>query len=108
VWAAFEANGGVYTTTARVDLHIDLSATGVPDRPPTAFGLSACHPNPFARGTTMRLALPTACPVTVRVCSPAGRSVRALVDAPMPVGEHAIRWDGADGSGRRVARGCIS
>lgn len=103
--AAFEANGGAYTTTARIDRHIDLSATGAQDEIPTALSLSPCHLNPFTRGTTMRLALPTAWPVAVRVYSPAGRLVRTLVDAPMPAGEHVIRWDGADGSGRRVASG---
>ena len=105
VWAAFEANGGTYAATARIDLHIDLTGTGIDDQIPSAFHLSPCHPNPFARGTTMRLALPAPSPVTVRIYNPSGRLVRTLVDAPLAAGEHPLVWDGADGAGRRVASG---
>lgn len=106
LWAAFEANGGAYTTTARFDIRIDLSGTGVQDDPvPTVFSLSPCHPNPFTQGATMRLALPVPERVTVRIYDPAGRLVRTLVDRPMPAGEHRLAWDGTDGSGRRVASG---
>jgi hypothetical protein len=105
VWAAFSANGGVYATTARLDLHIDLSGTGVDDPIPVAFRLHPMSPNPFAQGSTVRLALPAPERVTVRVYDPSGRLVRTLVDAPLPAGEHRLDWDGRDASGRRVASG---
>jgi hypothetical protein len=106
LWAAFEANGGAYTTTARCDVHIDLSGTGVEDGVvPSVFSLSPCHPNPFTSGATMRLALPAPERVTVRIYDPAGRLVRMLVDEAMPAGEHSLAWDGRDGSGRHVASG---
>jgi hypothetical protein len=106
LWAAFEANGGVYSTTARLDVHIDLSGTGAHGAvEPTTFSLSPCRPNPFTQGATMRLALPEAGQATVKVYDPAGRLVRTLVDEPLPAGEHALAWDGKDATGRRVASG---
>jgi hypothetical protein len=103
-WAAFEANGGAYTTTARFDVRIDLSGTGV-DQPPARFSLSRCYPNPSAGGSTMVLALPSSERVTVRIYDPAGRLVRTLADNQMAAGEHRFVWDGRDGSGRGVASG---
>jgi hypothetical protein len=106
MWAAFEANGGAYTVTARLDVHIDLSSTGVDDGDlHSAFRLYPSHPNPFAHGSTIRLALPAPERVMVRIYSSSGRVVRTLVDEPMPAGEHRFVWDGTDDSRRRVASG---
>jgi hypothetical protein len=103
-WVAIEANGGAYTTTARFDVRIDLSGTGV-ESAPSRFAFSRCYPNPFAAGSAMMLALPSSERVTVRIYDPAGRLVRTLADKQMPAGEHRFVWDGTDSSGRNVASG---
>ncbi len=106
LWARIDANEGTYSGAARIDLHIDLSATGAADEPETAiFRFRPCYPNPFTLDTTMHLTLPATEPVTVRIYNPAGRLVTTLVDAPLAAGRHLIRWDGTDGTGNRVASG---
>jgi flagellar hook assembly protein FlgD len=34
-----------------------------------------------------------------------GQRVRTLVDAELPAGTHAVRWDGTDQQGQRAATG---
>jgi len=106
LWAHVTANGGNYTSVARLDLHIDLTATGVEHgETPAVFRFRPAYPNPFADDTRMTLALPSPERVTVRIYSANGRLVRTLVDAPLEAGRHVIPWDGADRSGSRVASG---
>ena len=105
LWAQVTANGGTYTGAGRIDIHIDLTATGVDDAVPAVFSLRAGYPNPFAASTRMQLSLPTRERVTARVYDPSGRLVKTLVDAPLDAGEHFLPWDGTDGSGNRVASG---
>lgn len=85
-------------------------ATGLPDVEdddlgPATLRLSPGCPNPFTSGATMQLALSGPGRVTVKICDPAGRLVRTLVDDSLPAGEHRLAWDGRDCSGRHVASG---
>jgi hypothetical protein len=106
LWANVTANAGGYATAARIDVHIDLTGTGIEDGEPAAiFRFHPARPNPFSGDTRMTLSLPAPENVTVRIYSAAGRLVRTLVDAELLAGEHAIRWDGAHGRGSRVASG---
>jgi hypothetical protein len=106
LWVLFEANGGGYTGSARIDLEIDLSGSGVDDEiQPSVFSLSRCAPNPFGRSTAMSLTLPSPEAVSVRIYSPAGRLVRTIEHSSLPAGEHSIHWDGTDNAGSRVASG---
>jgi hypothetical protein len=106
LWVMFEANGGSYTGSARIDIEIDLSGSGVDDElPSSVFSLSRCAPNPFGRSTEMSLTLPSPEAVSVRIYSPAGRLVRTIEHSSLGAGEHSIRWDGTDGTGSRVASG---
>jgi hypothetical protein len=105
LWAEVTANGGAYTGAGRVDVHIDMTGTGVDDQVPSVFSLRPGYPNPFSAGTRMQLALPGPEKVAARVYNTAGRLVKTLVDAPLPAGEHPLRWDGTDEGGRRVASG---
>jgi flagellar hook assembly protein FlgD len=43
--------------------------------------------------------------VRLRVFDASGRSVRDLVDGRLEGGRHAVRWDGRDTDGRRLATG---
>ncbi len=71
----------------------------------TRFALSRPTPNPFSRAAELRFAVPQASPVSVEVFDVSGRLVRTLVSGALPAGEHAVRWDGANGAGHRVGAG---
>lgn len=72
---------------------------------PTTFALEAAYPNPFAAQTTLTLRLAEAGPVTLSVYDVQGRAVATLVDRPMAVGEHQVRWDGTAADGRPLPAG---
>jgi hypothetical protein len=104
LWALVDANGGSYSAPVRCDLHINLSATGVPDTP-LAFAVRHPSPNPFTGTTTVALALPDPAPVTLSVYDIAGRLVRRIDRGVLAAGSHTLRWDGRDGNGRSVGCG---
>jgi hypothetical protein len=56
--------------------------------------LVASAPNPFARETTIRLAVAREGRVRVAVFDAAGREVATLVDEVRGPGEHRVAWDG--------------
>lgn len=62
-------------------------------------------PNPFARETAVRFELPRPVDVSLRIYDVSGRRVRTLARGRRTAGAHQVRWDGRDGSGRRVAGG---
>jgi hypothetical protein len=113
LWASVSANGGTYSGSGRIDVHIDLSSTGhidlsstgVTEGRPSVFSLRPGYPNPFASSTRLELALPTPERVSGRVYSPSGRLVRTLLDKELPAGEHLLGWNGKDERGRSVASG---
>jgi hypothetical protein len=73
----------------------------------TAFAFAGPFPNPSrpAAGTTFELLVPRDTRATVEIWNVAGRRIRTLLDGPAPRGAHALRWDGRDEAGRRVASG---
>ncbi len=84
------------------------SFSSVPDvdRAVTEFALYPNFPNPFNPRTVIRYALPESAPVTLRVYSVDGRTVRTLmVSSSQPAGYHERVWDGADDSGQAAATG---
>jgi hypothetical protein len=63
-------------------------------------------PNPFGPSTVIRYELPVEASVHLTIHSAGGRVVRTLVDnESRGAGPHAVRWDGRDDSGRKVAAG---
>ncbi len=72
---------------------------------PTASMLHQNIPNPFNPATTIKFALPAAVRVDLRIYDVRGTLVRALVDGELPAGNHAVLWDGRDGSNQQVASG---
>jgi len=85
------------------------SATGVRNGGragmPAGYALHQNHPNPFNAGTEIRYRLPREERVSLRIYNTLGQEVRVLVDRAVPAGEHAIHWDGRDGSGSPAASG---
>jgi photosystem II stability/assembly factor-like uncharacterized protein len=59
---------------------------------PVAFALEPNEPNPFARQTTIRFALPSAAHVRLEVFDLAGRRVATLIDGERPAGRHAASF----------------
>lgn len=61
--------------------------------------------NPIPSGTPLRFALARPGPARLAVYDVRGAVVRVLVAAPLGAGEHAVAWDGFDGTGRRLPSG---
>jgi hypothetical protein len=75
---------------------------GVPDA--DVFAVSN-YPNPFNPATTIKLNLPKAGEVSLKVFNVRGELVRTLVDGPMVAGQHSIEWNGTNDQGSQVASG---
>ena len=65
----------------------------------------AAWPNPFARRTSVKLAVPRASTGAVRVFDVQGKEVRTLAEGLFQPGERTIEWDGRDASGGTAAAG---
>jgi hypothetical protein len=63
------------------------------------------NPNPFSPGTTVQYRLVSPADVRLTVHDTTGRIVRMLTEERLPVGPHAVLWDGRDDSGHRLASG---
>ncbi|MEO5987925.1 MAG: FlgD immunoglobulin-like domain containing protein, partial [Candidatus Eisenbacteria bacterium] len=63
--------------------------------------------NPMRPGleSTVRLTLTKRDRVEILLLDLSGRTVRTLASREFSAGEHALRWDGTDDAGRRLARG---
>jgi len=73
---------------------------------PAAYELSQNFPNPFNPATAMRLGLPAAGNVTLKIYDTLGREIRTLLrNAAKSPGFHIAVWDGKDESGVAVASG---
>jgi hypothetical protein len=71
----------------------------------TSLAWRAAWPNPFARRTSVRLAVPRAATGAVRVFDIQGKEVRTLAEGVFQPGERTIEWDGRDASGGLTAAG---
>jgi hypothetical protein len=72
---------------------------------PTRFALRLTSATPAANGARFSLELPSAGEADVAVFDLAGARVAWLVHGPLPVGRHAIVWDGRHADGSRAAPG---
>jgi hypothetical protein len=63
------------------------------------------RPNPFNPSTTITYRIAESAPIRLRLFDVSGRLVATLVDDVVATGEHHVRWDGMDDSGRPVASG---
>lgn len=68
-------------------------------------GASAPAPNPFRAGTAIRFTSAQAGDAELVVYDLLGRRQRTLLHETLPAGEHAVRWDGRDDAGAKVAPG---
>lgn len=65
----------------------------------------APSPNPSRGPVTFAIALPHASRARVQVLDVTGRRVANVFDDALTAGEHTLRWDGRDASGRAVESG---
>jgi hypothetical protein len=72
---------------------------------PLAFRVYPARPSPFNPSTVIAYDLPAPLHVRMEIYNPLGRLVAVLVDGPRPAGRHAVRWDGGNQGGQRVASG---
>jgi hypothetical protein len=73
--------------------------------PPTRFALRLTSATPARDGARLSLELPSAGDADVAVYDLAGARVARLVHGPLPLGRHAIVWDGLRSDGSRAAPG---
>lgn len=85
------------------DLTGGQSAVG--DGPPLASRPLRAAPNPFNPRTRLFFSLDEGGAVCINIHDVAGRQVRTLLDENLAAGEHAVRWNGLDDSGRSCASG---
>jgi hypothetical protein len=82
--------------------------TEVENRPPM-YQLSQNYPNPFNSETVIWYYLPDVgyqpAKVEITIYNLLGKRVKSLVNGREYPGEHKIRWDGKDDSGKEVASG---
>ena len=104
----------LYYAVMAQDIHKNLSErsqvtvpgpTGIVPVVPTAYALEQNIPNPFNPATTIRFSLPEAGQVRLVIYNVSGQVVRTLLNQEMPVGFHAVTWDGTDSYGRQLSSG---
>ncbi|HEU4929300.1 MAG TPA: FlgD immunoglobulin-like domain containing protein [Candidatus Krumholzibacteria bacterium] len=97
------SNASNSPTTFRVVLD---NLTPVDDTPANGFDIVGVVPNPFNPSTMIRFVVPRTLAVNADVWSVTGERVRTLAQGlTYPAGEHALRWDGRNTGGERVASG---
>jgi hypothetical protein len=102
----FDEEGALGSDASDGDFRIREGVIGTEPAPePTLFVLHQNAPNPFTASTVIRYDLPEEAAVTVRFYDVSGRRVQELPQGVQPAGQHAVSWDGRDGSGRPVAAG---
>jgi hypothetical protein len=85
----------------------NASTVGAPalDPVPRVFAARIAGPNPSRGATAIAFDLPRAGRGEVTLHTVDGRMVRTLLDAPLGIGRHTVRWDGTDREGRVVPPG---
>ena len=89
------------------DFSLRAAGTGIPDSglAPALAHLHPAAPNPFNPATDLRFTLDRDGRVALAIYDARGRRVRTFPDAAYPAGDHALRWNGRDDTGRQVASG---
>jgi hypothetical protein len=100
IMAMLDTRGGPFTDGGKWQ-----PVPKTPDDTDGGVQLSASHPNPFGRSTTIGFALPRPSPVNLGIYDVTGRLVRMITDDEWPQGRQTVTWDGRDGTGLRVSGG---
>jgi hypothetical protein len=82
-----------------------VSAVEDPVVGPTRLQFSQPAPNPTSGPTMFSFELPVRAQVRVEVFNLRGQRVRTVLKEELPVGQHAVQWDGRNGELRPLASG---
>jgi hypothetical protein len=105
--------GGYYKLCA-VDVHGNVSPYALltpaatldaPGATPRGVSLSPVAPNPVRDDASFHFTLPREADTRLAIHDAFGREVCVLVRGPSPAGEHTVRWEGRDATGRTVPSG---
>ncbi|MGA9117229.1 MAG: FlgD immunoglobulin-like domain containing protein [Bacteroidota bacterium] len=96
---------GLLAITMRTDSLVTGAGEPAPEGVPSGFALGPAWPNPFNPSTRMRVELPGAADLELRVFDLLGRPVALLASGTFPAGYHDAVWDGRSDSGQRVSSG---
>jgi serine protease len=72
---------------------------------PDQFVLHQNYPNPFNPGTWIKYEIPINGRTIIHIYNTLGQRVRTLLDKEQSQGIYQIRWDGKNGSGKKMASG---
>ncbi|MBK8232973.1 MAG: hypothetical protein IPK72_20910 [Candidatus Eisenbacteria bacterium] len=95
-------------TSLRDRANLPIGGESPADTPGPVTSVTAAlsvEPNPFSDRVTLHFTLPEPGPVRLDLFDVAGRLVQRLLGRECAAGSHALRWDGRDAHGRRVAAG---
>ena len=89
-----------------VSSYSTTDVTGRPDGTvPASFRLAQNFPNPFNQETAISFFLPRTEQIALDIFDSQGRLARHLAEGRFSSGEHHLRWDGHDESGRTLPSG---
>jgi hypothetical protein len=87
-------------------IELRSSSTNRSDEVPSRHvGKTSAFPNPFTQSTTIVVNLDKPGPLIIEVLDVRGRMLRRLEEGFRSAGYHEIRWNGLDGSGKRLPSG---
>lgn len=87
------------------DWMVEKASTESDETPVTHTAMLLPAPNPFNPKTELNFQLKEDSDVVLSIYNVRGERVIKLVDSMYSKGRHSVWWDGADGTGRRIASG---
>ncbi|HEX2867849.1 MAG TPA: fibronectin type III domain-containing protein [Ignavibacteriales bacterium] len=91
-----------------IESFVAASVTGVEKNNtmiPAEFEVAQNYPNPFNPSTTIKVSLPAAAFLSVKIYNMLGQEVRTLINARTQAGVHQVIWHGEDNSGSILPSG---
>ncbi|MCP4726837.1 MAG: T9SS type A sorting domain-containing protein [bacterium] len=92
---------GVYSGSIQSPVSVENNNNQIPQQ----YELYQNYPNPFNPETTIKFSIPKLEHVKLEIYSITGRLVKVIADRQYPAGENAIRWNGTNSVGAKVASG---
>jgi exo beta-1,2-glucooligosaccharide sophorohydrolase (non-reducing end) len=106
LWNCFMLNPEIQPALGAMGFVYDGSVDVTHDAETSArLALGAPSPNPCRGSAQFSYVLPASARVQLVIEDVRGREVARLCNGQQEAGRHAVRWDGRDGHGRRVAPG---
>ncbi len=101
---AFLHNEGIFGIYSG-DTSLKTAVTKQPVTKPESFELKQNYPNPFNPSTVISFELSENSFVTLKIFNTLGEEVTTLLHERRVKGNHTVRWNGTNNTGRRVAPG---